>query len=186
MRVEDAQREVRTVYVGGFVGQLVSAGVWLVSAAAASWLSLRHGAALLFFGGMLIFPSTQLALRLAGRPTALSPANPLRELAVEVAFLVPLLFPLAGAAALHRPEWFYPAAMIIVGAHYLPFSFLYGMRHFLVLGGLMLGLGMAIALWAPQLAAQGAFLTAALLTAFAFVGRSAESAARRVAVAVQA
>ena len=33
----------------------------------------------------------------------------------------------AGAAALHRPSWFFPACLVIVGAHYLPFVFLYGM-----------------------------------------------------------
>ena len=68
MLISEAQREVRTVYLGGFVGQLVSALIWL-----------------------------------------------------------------AGAAALHKPGWFYPASMIIVGAHYLPFVFLYGMKTFAVL-----------------------------------------------------
>jgi hypothetical protein len=31
MRVQDAQREVRTVFVGGFWGQLVSSIIWLAS-----------------------------------------------------------------------------------------------------------------------------------------------------------
>jgi Family of unknown function (DUF7010) len=173
MLVMDAQREVRTVYLGGFVGQLVSAVLWALSAAAATWVSLRAGILLLVFGGMLIFPLTQMILRLRGRAASLSPENPLRELAMEIAFLVPLLLPLAGAAALHRREWFYPACMIIVGAHYLPFSFLYGLRYFLVLGSVMLATGLLIGMYAPGWAVQGAYLNAALLAAFAFVGRRA-------------
>jgi hypothetical protein len=171
MLVMDAQREVRTVYLGGFVGQLVSAALWSLSAAAATWASFRAGVLLLVFGGMLIFPLTQMILRLMGRPASLSPENPLRELALEIAFLVPLLLPLAGAAALYRREWFYPACMVIVGAHYLPFSFLYGMRHFLILGSAMLATGLLIGMYAPGMALLGAYLNALLLATFAFVGR---------------
>jgi len=35
MDVQDAQRESRSVYIGGFWGQLVSAIIWLASAAQA-------------------------------------------------------------------------------------------------------------------------------------------------------
>src|SRR5436190_5318337 len=131
MNVTEAQREVRTVYVGGFYGQLVSGAIWLVSAGLTTWVSPRAGILALVFGGMFIFPITQLLLRASGRPASLSSGNPFRELAMEIAFLVPLLLPLVGAATLHRAAWFYPAMMIVVGAHYLPFSFLYGMRQFI-------------------------------------------------------
>ena len=43
MNVEDAQREVRSIYLGGFYGQLVSGGVWLVSAVLDTWVSQRAG-----------------------------------------------------------------------------------------------------------------------------------------------
>ena len=43
MHVTDAQREVRTVFIGGFVGQAVSSGIWLVSAALAMWMSPKAG-----------------------------------------------------------------------------------------------------------------------------------------------
>ncbi len=170
MHVFDAQLEMRSVYLGGLVGQSVSAGIWLVSALATSLISPEHGIVLLVVGGMFIFPLTQLALRMSGRPMSVGPDNPLRELAIEIAFLVPLLLPLAGAATLYRPEWFYPACMMIVGAHYLPFSFLYGMRHFLVLGGMMLAAGLLIGMYAPELTVHGAYANAVLLGAFAVVG----------------
>jgi hypothetical protein len=172
MNVAEAQREVRTIYVGGFYGQLVSGGIWFASAALTTWLSPRAGILALVFGGMFIFPFTQLILRATGRPVSLPSGNPLRELAIEIAFLVPLLLPLVGAATLHKSAWFYPAVMMVVGAHYLPFSFLYGMRQFIALSGLLLVAGLLIGLYAPEMAVWGAWLTSLLLFAFAFIGRA--------------
>jgi hypothetical protein len=103
------------------------------------------------------------------RPTGLKKTNPFGQLARQIAFTVPMGLPLAGAAAIHRIDWFYPACMIVVGAHYLPFSFLYGMWQFsvlsyvLVLGGLLLGL------YIPAPFAAGGWFTAAALLLFAFV-----------------
>lgn len=175
MDVRQAQRQVRGIYLGGFVGQLVSASVWAISAALATAGSLRTGAWALVLGGFFIFPLTQLVLRLSGRPASLPAENPLRELAIEVAIVAPLMLPLAAAAALHRVEWFYPAMMLAVGAHYLPFSFLYGMRHFLVLGTLMMLPALLVAVYAPELALAAAWFTAALLAGFAVIGRVAVS-----------
>ncbi|NIU73991.1 MAG: hypothetical protein GWN71_10495, partial [Gammaproteobacteria bacterium] len=171
MTVADAQREVRTVFVGGAVGQGVSAVVWLVSAVAGSQVSTAGGILVLVVGGAFIFPLTVAVLRLAGRPAALDPANPLSSLARQVAFVVPLLLPLAGAAAIHRIEWFYPAMMLIVGAHYLPFVFLYGMPAFYALGGGLLAMGMLLGLEVGPLAGApwttGGWVTGAALLAFA-------------------
>jgi hypothetical protein len=183
MDVREAQKQVRTVYMGGLVGQLVAAAVWAVSAAVATAGSLRGGAIALVVGGFFIFPLTQLALRLAGRPASLPAGNPLRELAVEVALVAPLMLPLAAAAALHRAEWFYPAMMLAVGAHYLPFAFLYGMRHFLALGTLMMVPALLVGVYAPGLSLAAAWSTAVLLAAFAvigFVAVSRETARERV------
>ena len=76
---------------------------------------------------MLRFPLTQVVLRTIGRRPTLSPDNTLGQLATQIAFTVPMNFLLVAAATLYRENWFYPASMIVVGAHYLPFIFLYGM-----------------------------------------------------------
>lgn len=76
MDVRDAQRQVRTIYMGGLIGQSVSALLWGASAAVASTSSLRAGAVALVVGGFFIFPLTQLALRIAGRPPSLPPTTP--------------------------------------------------------------------------------------------------------------
>lgn len=179
MLVADAQREVRSIYMGGFVGQMVSGLVWLASAALTTWASPRMGIVAVLVGGFFIFPLTQLTLRAMGRPASLPAGNPLHELAVEVAIVAPLLLPLVGAAALYRAEWFYPALMVAIGAHYLPFSFLYGMRHFLALAVAMIALGLGIGWYAPRAATAGAWITAGLLVAAGVFGRAQVAAEER-------
>jgi len=66
MLIADAQRESRTVYVGGFVGQLVSSIVWLASAVVAEFVDPVTGFWTLAVGGAAIFPLTQALLRLRG------------------------------------------------------------------------------------------------------------------------
>src|SRR5204863_6985558 len=102
MDVSDAQREMRQVFRGGFMGQLVSGLIWLGSAAAATWGTPRLAILLLVGGGFFIFPLTLLGLRLLGGPWKPSRGNPLTALGMQVAFVLPLGLPLVGAATLHR------------------------------------------------------------------------------------
>lgn len=178
MNIADAQRDVRTTFLGGFAGQLVSGLIWLASAALATWRSPKAGILILVFGGMLIYPLTQLTLRLMGRRASLPKGHPMNALAMQIAFIVPLCLPLIGAAALYRVGWFYPAFLIVVGAHYLPFTFLYGMRQFSVLAAAMIGAGVAIGWYLPGNIALGGWVGAALLLIFAFVGGGAVRAER--------
>ena len=170
MDVAEAQLEVRSVFMGGLVGQLVSGVLWLLSAAIGTWVSPGPGIAVLCVGGALIFPVTQLVLRTMGRPASLRADNPLGHLAMQIAFTIPLGLPLVGAATLHRLNWFYPASMVVVGAHYLPFVFLYGMRHFAVLCGLMVGGGVMLGLYLNDTFSLGGWLTGATLVLFGIVG----------------
>jgi hypothetical protein len=169
MHIADAQRESRTVYVGGFVGQLVSALVWFTSATVATVVDPITGFWTLALGGMTIFPLTTGFLRLAGRKASLSRENPLRYLAMEIAFTIPFVLPVAVAASLHERGWFYPACMIIVGAHYLPFVFLYGMKTFALLAMALMGAGYAIAVKAPEKIVMGGWVGGAILFVFAFI-----------------
>jgi hypothetical protein len=166
MTIEDAQKEVRTVFLGGSVGQAVSGAIWLLSAGLSTWVGTREGIVALVVGGMFIYPLTQLVLRLLGGPSALGPANPLRQLAVQVAFIVPLTLPVVGGAALHNVNWFYPGCMIVVGAHYMPFMFMYGMWQYGVLAATLLGGGFLLGTQAPYEFAIGGWLAGAALLLF--------------------
>jgi hypothetical protein len=162
---------MRQAFLGGFAGQLVSGIIWLGAAAAGVWIGPRYGMALLFFGSMLIFPLTQGTLRWMGYPAKISPENGLWGLGTQTAFTVPVNFLLVGAATLYRENWFFPAAMIVVGAHYLPFVTLYGMKMFGILASLLVLGGAVLALYGPDVFSQGGWFTAAALIAFAFIGR---------------
>ena len=170
MNLQSAQLEVRTVFLGGFAGQLVSGILWLVSAALSTWVSQKYGMAFLFLGGMLIYPLTQLSLRLMGQSTGLGAENPLKQLATQIAFTVPINFLLVGAASLYRFDWFYPAAMIVVGGHYLPFCFLYGMRQFAILAALLVTGGVLFGLYLPLGFSIGGWLTGLVLLLAAVIG----------------
>jgi hypothetical protein len=171
MMIRDAQREIRSVFLGGFAGQLVSGTIWLLSAALGTWGTRRQAILTVVVGGVLIFPLTQLVLRAMRRPASLPRTNPLNGLAMQVAFTVPLGLPLVAAATLRHPHWFYPALMVLVGAHYLPFVFLYGMPMFAVLCALLVGGGVVLGLYVPGPFSLGGWFTGAVLVAFAFLGR---------------
>jgi len=173
MDIGDAQREVRTRFSGGFYGQLVSGVLWLVSASLATWSTPRAAITTLVLGGVLIFPITTLLIRVAGGTKPLSAQNSLHYLGMQVAFVLPFSMPLLLPIGLYRLNWFYPATMVLLGAHYIPFVFIYGMRMFAVLAALLVGGGVAIAMYWSSSFSVGAWYAAAVLILFAAVGRIA-------------
>jgi len=166
MTIEEAQRQSRTIYLGGAPGQLVCAVIWLASASAGAWATPKLAILIVVIGGMFIFPLTQLILAAMRRPTSLPADNPFRWLALEVAFMVPLCLPVVGAAAVHKLGWFYPGVMIVVGAHYLPFAFLYGQTRWLVLAGVLIVAGLLIGLYHSQSFTLGGWVTGAAFLVF--------------------
>jgi hypothetical protein len=170
MDIRDAQLEVRTRFYGGCYGQLVSGALWLASASLATWSSPRAAITTLVVGGFFIFPITGLLVRLVGRRAPLSPTNALRGLGMQAAFVLPLSMPLLLPVGQFRLNWFYPAMMILLGAHYVPFVFLYGMPMFAALAGLLLGGGVLIAMYWSASFGVGAWYTAGVLLLFSGLG----------------
>ena len=171
MEIADAQREMRLRFLGGFYGQLVSGILWLVSAALATWATPRAAILALVVGGFFIYPMTELLIRGFGPRRRLSDGNTLPQLGMQVAFVLPLSMPLLLPVGLYRLTLFYPAMMLLVGAHYVPFVFLYGMRLFAILAVLLLGGGVLIAQVFSAGLAVGAWYTGAVLLVFAGIGR---------------
>ena len=181
MTIDDAQREMRTRYVGGFYGQLVSGTLWLLSACLAEWRGPREAIITLVVGGVFIFPITELLIRTIGPRATLSANNTFVTLGMQVAFVLPASMPLLVPVGLYRLEWFYPGLMILVGAHYLPFAVLYGMRMFLALAVLLIAGGLSIAWYWPGSFSAGAWYTGAVLLLFAFIGARIANAEYRAA-----
>jgi hypothetical protein len=166
MQIEDAQREMRQAYLGGSIGQLVSAGIWLGSAALATWGSRTVGMIALIVGGMFIFPLTRLVLAMLKSPAAMNRDNPFNALAMQVAFTIPVAIPLVLAASHAQAAWFYPGFMIVVGAHYMAFMTLYGLRQFVVLAAALIAGGWLLPILAPQAFALGGWIGGVVLLAF--------------------
>ena len=179
MNIADAQEETRTRFVGGFYGQLVSGVLWLASASLGVWGSPRAAIVTLVVGGFFIFPLTELLVRLGGERAVLSPSNSLRHLGMQVAFVLPLSMPLLLPVGLYRLNWFYPALMILLGAHYLPFVTLYGMKMFAALSALLVGGGVVIAMYWSGSFSVGAWFTGATLLVFAGIGKAVAEYERR-------
>jgi hypothetical protein len=130
---------------------------------------------------MFIFPLTQVVLRLMGHRASLAKGHPMNGLAMQTAFIVPLSLPLVGAATMHHLSWFYPAFMIVIGVHYLPFIFLYGMWQFGALAAVLITSGVSIGIYVPSPFTLGGWFTALVLLVFAFVGRGVAMQSSRAA-----
>ena len=182
MDIVDAQREVRCVYMGGFCGQLVSSLIWLVAATLGTWVSPKTSILTVVIGGFFIFPLTQVLLRSFGRRASLRRENPFNSLGMQIAFVLPFSMLLLVPVGFYRLDWFFPALMILLGAHYLPFASLYGMRIFLFLAGILMAMGVVIALYFAQTFSLGAWLAGLALLVFAWIGRSIAAGEARTPV----
>ena len=97
---------------------------------------------------------TVLCLRLTGRPGSLPACHPMAGLATQIAFTVPL--GLLGALAVtgyrltgsSRPPW--------SSSGRTTFVFLYGMRLYAALAGILAGGGVVLARWGPSMFSLGA------------------------------
>ena len=172
MDIRDAQRESRSLYLGGFWGQLVSSIIWLVSAALGTWVTPKASILTVVTAGFFIFPLTQMMLRLSGRRVSLSKENAFNSLGMQVAFVLPFSMLLLVPVGLYNLNWFFPALMILLGAHYLPFATLYGMRMFLFLAGILIASGVVIAQHFTETFSLGAWIGGLTLFVFAWIGRS--------------
>jgi len=172
MDIQDAQREVRSVYIGGFWGQLVSSVIWLVSAMVGTWVTPRASILTVVIGGFFIFPLTQMLLRLSGRRASVSRDNSFHSLGMQVAFVLPFSMLLLVPVGHYDLSLFFPALMVLLGAHYFPFATLYGMRMFLFLGGILIAAGIVIAHWFSGTFSVGAWVAGLALFVFAWIGRS--------------
>ncbi len=172
MNISDAQKEVRTVYIGAFAGLIVTSIIWFFSAALGTWTSKGLAVWALVLGGTFIFPLSQLFLKIMRRRATLSKENPFGTLAMLIAFTIPATYPLIAGAFIHNTNWFFPAFLVVVGAHYLPFIFLYGMWQFAILSGLLVALGTIFGIYFPDNFALGGWIGGIIYLAFAFPFRA--------------
>jgi hypothetical protein len=141
MDVQKAQENMRVAYVGGAPGVAVSGIVWLAAGAVVRTHGIRAGVLTLFFGGIAIHPVAVLVARMLGRPGAHSKDNPLGRLALETTVMLLLGVGLASALSHSQLELFFPVMLVVIGARYLAFQTLYGIRLYWLCGIVLGALG---------------------------------------------
>lgn len=166
MDIAAAQLEVRRAYLRGGPGAIVSGIVWLVAGIVAILHGVPVGFAVLFFGGMLIFPVATFIVRRVFRREAVSKANPNGLTVVETIFPMIGGFLAAWLLIPFRPDFVFPMSAIAVGTHYFGFRTAYGDWTNWILGGTMCAVGVASIFHGTPAPNIVAFVTAAIETAF--------------------
>ena len=161
-----AQQDMRSGYLDGGAGVLVSGLVWAVAGCVAVWAAPERAVWALFVGGMFIHPLAVLLAKLLGGPGRHTDGNPLGPLAMATTFWMIMMLPLAYGVSLLRLELFFPAMMLVIGGRYLCFHTLYRDRLYWVMGAL-LGLAGYATGAANAPVALSAFIGAAIEIGFA-------------------
>ena len=171
MHLGEAQRDMRRAYVNGGVGIFVSGLVWVAAGLVTLNVDLFSAKATLFFGGMAIHPLSLLLARRVFKRGKVRAPNPMEMLALQsTAFLIIGLFVAYLVSDTHE-NWFFAIALLTVGARYLVFQTVYGMRLYVVLGAVLIAIA-AFALWLALTPAFVAFcggMTEILCCAFILV-----------------
>lgn len=169
--MKEVTTEIRRTYWGAAPHTLYTALVWMAAGGLATKGQTTLSIVVFLVGGTLTFPAGELIRRLWLTSPPLSVGNTLPALFMWMAFTIPASYPLIYLACKDNIQVFYPAFTILIGAHYLPFSYGYGMRSFLILSLILVGEGTAFALFIPHTMGFPALVTGftlLLLSAFHF------------------
>ncbi|MEZ6094090.1 MAG: hypothetical protein R3C03_07590 [Pirellulaceae bacterium] len=160
------QADSRYSYVNGGPGNIVSGLVWLAAGIMAAQTDLKAGFAVLFFGGMLIFPISYVIVRFVFKRPEPKPGNPSGRIVMETIF--PMIGGLLGAWLIlpYRPEFVFPLAAIAVGAHFFGFMTAYGNWMFWGLGAVICIVGVASIFWGVLKSDAVPFVVAGIELAF--------------------
>lgn len=175
-------RDEAIVSAGAGFPFLVAFGVsWTAAAAASFAVSTEVAAWVYLLQGVAAMPAVFLLQRALRYPRA-SSDHPLTPLALQLVFIQPVAFP-AFLIVMDAAPAYVPAAFAaVLGAHFLPFSWLHRTPVYMVLG-IVVSAGayvLAIALGARSLHYTGFFVGACLLVAALLVRAHADAVARGV------
>lgn len=166
MLLSEAQADLRRAYVDGGPGTVISGLVWIAAAIAQAREGVAPAFAVLFFGGMLIFPLSVVVNRVSLGRTAESPENPFGRLVLEsTVAMIGGLFA-AWLFLRHDPALVMPLAALAVGAHYFAFRTAYGLPVFWGLGTVIVAMSLGAVFGFPPL--TGSLVVAVGLVEIAF------------------
>ena len=143
MNVKESQQDLRSAYVNGIAGVIVSGLVWLVAGIMAYSASAKISMIVFFVGGMLIHPLGIFISKMMKGSGQHKKQNLLGILAMEsTIFLFAGLF-IAYAVSTIQQNWFFHIMLIIIGARYVIFQSMYGIYIYWIFGLTLLVIGAA-------------------------------------------
>ena len=143
MELKVAQKDMRTAYLGGGTGLLVSGLVWLAAGIVAWKVSATTSMLVLFVGGMFIFPGSILVSKLLKRSGKHQKENPLGTLAMETTILIFIGLFVAYTMFHSLGDWFFSIMLLFIGGRYLMFQTIYEMKIYWIIGSILIGAGVA-------------------------------------------
>lgn len=138
---DELQQDMRTAFLDGAPGMLVSATVWIIAGVVCLQLGIEKAIWTLLIGGALIHPVSLVLLKLLGRSAKASTGNPLNSLAFATTIWLIVCCVFAYGLSRMNVAWFFPAMMLAIGSRYLTFHSLFGRRHYWFCGGALIAAG---------------------------------------------
>ena len=162
----DRHAAYRIANRGGAVYLFVEAVLWLLSATFGALGAMPAAIITLLFGGMFIHPIALGVSRLLKLPQ-LDAGNDLPMLNTWLALMIPLSLPLLFmAVAGGRTHLFYPAFAVIIGVHWLPFTYVYRMKSFALFAGVFVATGIVFGFVVTRFFALPGFIVGIELVVF--------------------
>ena len=161
--------EMRQTYLGATPHTLFTAIIWATAGLLGDFVSKSYAIVFFIVGGTFIFAGGELLRKLMRAPKAVTPGNRLPQFFTLLAFTVPLSYPLIYLITRSNIDHFFASFMVLIGAHYLPFVYGYGMKTFGVLSVLLVGLGTYFGMFSVVSFSKPAYFTAGLLLIFAAI-----------------
>ena len=112
--LDNLQNDMRTAFMDGAPGMLVSASVWLVAGLVFLYVGAEQGIWALLIGGALIHPLAIIVLKLLGRSGKPMAGNPLNALAFASTIWLIVCCVLAYGLSRANVLWFFPAMMLTI------------------------------------------------------------------------
>jgi hypothetical protein len=159
-------KEFRQTYLGAAPHTITVGSLWIVSGIVSNYTSTITAILFFFFATAINFPIGELFRKLLKYPNIMSKENNLDKLFPLLSFTIPLSIPIVYMACQHNINWFFPAFAVLIGAHYLPFSWAYQMPTFIILGITIIVAGCISAYFYSDVFDLAAYLTGGLIVAF--------------------
>lgn len=167
--VSNQHLEFRRCHRGGAVYLAVEGLLWLLAATFGASGQVPVAMLILLIGGIFIYPIATACSRLFKMPRP-GTSNRLPILSTWIALTIPLGLPLVFmATSAGREKLFFPAFTVLVGAHWLPFAFVYSMKSFVALAVVLVLVGIVFAFVLQQSFALCAFVAGGVLLLFAVI-----------------